>query len=130
MRSFAVLLSGVAVVVLAASVGVVLPAETLALSAGVLVGALTAVPMSLLFGALLPAPLATGAQSAAMPEADHPPYPRVDGYSPVMDYPPVVIVNPAAFQNRRRDLPPGESTGLPVLEAQRQFHLIGEASQP
>jgi hypothetical protein len=132
MRIYAALLSGMAVVALAASVGLVVPAETLALGSGVFLGALAEIPMSMLIGAVLPAPTQVDGDSQSLdkPVAGHPPYPRVDGYSPVRDYPPVIIVNPADFRSRHQSLTPGELSGFPVLEAQRQFHVIGEVSQP
>lgn len=133
MRIFSAMLSGVAVAALATSAGMVLPADTLALGAGVLCGALAALPVTAFIGAALPAavpaPLPGDHQPEPAPVSGPPPFPRLDAYSPVRDYPPVVIINPATMQAQRRPaLAPAASAEFAVLDAQRQFRVIGEAA--
>ena len=134
MKIFSAILSGVAVSALATSAGMIIPADTLALAGGVLIGAMAAIPVSVLLSAVLPdsppAPLPGDGTSGRATVSPRPPYPRLDDYAPVRDYPPVVIINPSTGQSSRRPTwsvpaPPD----FPILEAQRQFHVIGEAAQ-
>jgi len=130
MRIFTALFLFIVVVALAINLGGRIPSETVAMGVGVVIGAFSAIPVSLLIGAVFSrsdlAPIAP-AEEPALPVASHPPYPRVDGYSRVNDYPPVVIINPSAFQgNVQPAYAPARLQTGPLASGPRQFRVVGE----
>jgi hypothetical protein len=130
MRIFTALFLFVVVVALAINVGGRIPSDTVAMGVGVVIGAFAAVPVSLLMGVVFarrdPA-TAVPMEELALPMATHPPYPRVDGYSRVSNYPPVVIINPSAFQaNNQPAYPAARLQAGPMASGPRQFRVVGE----
>jgi hypothetical protein len=130
MKLFTVVLATIVVVALAYNLGTRIPADTVALAIGVVVGALGSIPFSLLIGAVL----GKREQSAVLQTeevtrmaAHQPPYPRTDSYGSVRDYSPLVIINPASFQNARQ--PAYAATGMQSVllpGAPREFRVVGE----
>ncbi len=132
MRIFASLLAVTAVVVLAINLGNRVPPDSIAMAAGVLLGALASIPVSLALGALLgrrqPSPVPVVQDPIRQYMSQQQPYTaRGDVFSPVRDYPPVVIINPAGFQNGgRSSYQAARLESLPLLSGQREFRIIGE----
>ena len=63
----------------------------------------------------------------SLPYASQPPYPLVgNGPSPVRDYPPVVIIDPAAFAGRMQPAPLAARMDQTALAGPRQFRIVGE----
>ena len=130
MKVFVCLLSIIAVVVLAINLGSRIPPDTVAMGMGVVLGALTSIPVSLLLGTVL----ARRDQVPAQANDKTPPsfvaqpsYAPVQGYSSVRNYPPVVIINPSAYQHSaQRGYPAARMDSIPLLSGQREFRVIGE----
>lgn len=131
MKAFVAVLS----VIAAAGTGIHLasriPADVVAMSIGVALGALATIPVSVVLGALIGRRTASEADAhdeQARPYAMQPPYPRLDRYPQVLDAPPVVIINPAAFQSARQPAYPAAAQMLSLVGVPRQFHIIGDES--
>lgn len=130
MKLLTVLLVVITVVALAYNVGMRVPAETVALGLGVVLGALTSVPLSLVVGSILgrrEQPLEQEELELPPMMASRPPYPRSDVYQQARDYPPLVIINPGTFQNARQ---PGYAAAamqsLLLPTGPREFRVVGE----
>jgi hypothetical protein len=142
MKIFLVMLLFIVSVVSAIAVGNRVPPQTVAMAIGVVLGALASIPLSLVAGAMIGRSRSAGAgheyatrqvfstpayaQSyAAQAYATQPPYPRYEGHSPVRDFPPVVIVNPAAYQSMRPEYQPAHVQQA-AISGPREFRVIGE----
>lgn len=129
MRIFVALLSLIGAVLAALNLGSRIPPETLAMIVGVVIGALAAVPFSLVLGILLgrrqPAPAYAPPPDEPLYRSAHPPYPRSDSYSALRDIPPVVIVNPASFPNQRA-YAAAQLQAASLHGEARQFRIVGE----
>lgn len=131
MRVFAALLSVIAVVALALNIGSRIPPDTVAMAAGVVLGALTAIPISLFLGVVLarrPQPAPSVMEEAPRTFNPQLAYQRVESYSSLgRDYPPLVIINPSAFQAASQPAyPAARLDSIPLLSGQREFRVIGE----
>jgi hypothetical protein len=130
MRVFVAVLLLVIVVALAINVAGRIPSDTVAMGIGVVIGAFAAVPVSLVMGLVFTRRSATPVapvEEPALPVATHPPYPRVDAYTRVSDYPPVVIINPSAFQQHGQSAyAPARLEAGPLASGPRQFTVVGE----
>ena len=129
MKVFSALLAVIAVVTVALNIGSRVPADTVAMGMGVVLGALTSVPISLFMGVIIarrdrPAPI----EEAPRMYAPQPAYQRAESYSPAgRDYPPLVIINPSAFQQSAQPAyPQARLDSIPLLSGQREFRVIGE----
>jgi hypothetical protein len=130
-KVFLALLSIIGVVVLAISIGNRIPPDTVAMAIGVVLGALSTIPVSLLIGALMARSRAVPAPAAVepvYPVAAQPPYPRSDAYNALADYPPVVILNSGQFQAPRQPAyaPAQMSQQSPQIGSPRNFRIVGE----
>jgi hypothetical protein len=137
MRIFAGLLAVIGVVVLAINIGNRIPPDTVAMGVGVVLGALTALPMSLILGAVFARREQTAGQVAGQtprsftPQPAYPAYQPVyqpaEGLSSVRNYPPLVIINPSAFQNASQPTyPAARLDNVALLGGQREFRIVGE----
>ena len=135
MRVFAALLAMIAVVALALNIGSRIPPDTVAMAAGVVLGAMTAIPISLFLGVVLarrqqpaPAALEDAPRTFAPQAAYQPAYQRAESYGSLgRDYPPLVIINPAAFQSAAQNAyPAARLDSAPLLSGRREFRVIGE----
>ena len=130
MKVFSAFLTLICVVVLAIAIGRRIPPDTAAMAVGVVLGALAAIPVSLFMGLLVSRrePSAPALDEEPMrPFAQQPAYQPLDGYAPRRDYPPLVIINPAAFQSSgRASYPAARVDNMPMLGGPRQFRVIGE----
>lgn len=131
MRVFAALLSVIAVVVLAINIGSRIPPDTVAMGIGVVLGALTTIPISLFMGVVMAR--REQATPRVVDEAPRtftpqPAYQRVESFLPsARDYPPLVIINPSAFQTATQPAyPSARLDTVPLLSGQREFRVIGE----
>jgi hypothetical protein len=131
MKVFSALLAVIAVVTVALNIGSRVPADTVAMGMGVVLGALTSIPISLLMGVIIarrdrpaPAPI----EDAPHMYAPQPAYQRAESYSPAgRDYPPLVIINPTPFQSATQPAyPQARLDNIPLLSGQREFRVIGE----
>jgi hypothetical protein len=102
---------------------------------GVVLGAFTSIPISLCLGVIV-ARRARPAQEIIeeaprlfTPQPTYQPaYQRAESYSPAgRDYPPLVIINPSAFQTATQPAyPQARLDNIPLLSGQREFRVIGE----
>ena len=131
MKLFTLALMIFAVMALAYVVGSRIPAETVALGLGIVLGALASIPLSLFVQALFsgadqPADLALQPAHQAV---NRPPYPRTDGYGATRDYPPLVIINPSSFENARQPAYAAvNAQSLLIPSGPREFRVVGEES--
>ncbi len=130
MKVFAAILALIMAVALAVTVGHRVAPETFAMAAGVVLGAIAAVPISFLLGRqtsrrsfdVFPA------EQTPRPQPPLPSYSVADGRAGMHDYPPLVIINPGAWQHSGRPAARAATflDAAPTLPAPRQFHVVGD----
>jgi hypothetical protein len=130
MKTFVCLLSIMGAAVLGMSIGNRIPANAVALAFGVALGALTAIPISLLLSVLVRRPAtveATPPQPASQPYAAPTMYEPAAAYAGARSYPPLVIINPSSFQPQpQRAYAAARYEATPLLGMPREFRIIGE----
>lgn len=131
MKIYLGLLTFIATVVAGINIGSRVPPDTIAMTIGVALGALTTIPISLILGAVIARraqPLADDAGYTVAPVVNQPPYPRFDAYpSSLRNVPPVVIVNPMAWQaGSQAAYQPAQLQAPPMVEGPRRFHIVGK----
>ena len=129
MKIFAGILTMILTVTIAITIGNRVPPETVAMAAGVVLGAAAAIPLSIMLGLVAPrrAFEALPAERPLRYETPARPYQMADSYASTRDYPPLVIINPSALQQASRA--PAHAAFLdnaPMLSAPRQFRIVGD----
>ena len=130
MRVFAGILTTILTVTLAITIGNRVPPDTVAMAAGVVLGAAAAAPPRLALGLVAQRRSATPLPVAPPPLAAEPvvrPYAMADSYASARDYPPLVIINPSAYQaSRTQAHAAAYLDNTPMLHAPRQFRIVGD----
>jgi hypothetical protein len=134
MRVFAFVLASIAVVTIAINVGNRIPPDAVAMGIGVILGALTSIPVSLAMGVIvgrrpqaLPQPIAQPIHQEPRQYVTLAAQQRLDAAASWREYPSLVIINPAAFQQSgHAAYPAARAESIPLLTGQREFRVIGE----
>lgn len=140
MRIFLCCLAVIVAVTFGVSVAQRIPADTVAMGVGVLLGVLATVPISLLLvnwtarRAVAPSPLAS-AQTGGYAPYQRPDgyvsyaaqaYARSQGYGSSFQFPPVVVINPNQSPAQTAGYGPAFSPPYPLVAGPRNFEIIGE----
>jgi len=131
MKTYFALLLFIVAVLAGLHIGSRVSPDTIAMTIGVALGALTTIPISLLLGLLVgrrSAAVAESGEHLPQPVVTRPPYPRLDDYATSLrNVPPVVIINPAAWQaSSQAAYQPAQLQNVPMLEGARHFQIVGE----
>jgi hypothetical protein len=130
MRTFSALLAIIGVAALALSAGSRIPPDTVAMAAGVVLGALSCIPVSLFMSVLRDrsGPVAPPANEerprsfVPQPAYSHAASFQRSGH----EYPPLVIINPSSYHAGVQEAYRARVESFPLLSGPREFRVVGE----
>ncbi len=127
MKLFLGVLAVIVAVTLARDVGSRVPAETVAMGVGMMLGIAATVPVSLAMRLVLSRSEARSLPpaDAPRPQATQPPFPRLDSPAPAY-FPSLVVIDPTRFDRLPVPHPPARVENVPLIGPQREFRVIGE----